>query len=67
MVDAIQRTLWAALGPDPHKTWAGDQKNPLVPLVPEKLKDMIKNLLNAHLAENKIVHDFRLSLGFLTI
>ena len=43
VADAIQRTLWAALGPDPHKTWAGDQKNPLVPLVPEKLKDMIKN------------------------
>ena len=27
---------------------------------------MIKNLLNDHLAENKIVHDFRLLLEFLT-
>ena len=35
-----------------------------MPLVPEKLKDMIKNLLNDHLAENKIVHDFRLLLGY---
>ena len=26
---------------------------------------MIKNLLNDHLAENKMLHDFRLSLGFL--
>ena len=25
---------------------------------------MIKNLLNDHLAENKIVHDFRLLLGY---
>ena len=36
-----------------------------MPLVPEKLKDMIKNLLNDHLAENKMLHDFGLSLGFL--
>ena len=38
-----------------------------MPLVPEKLKDMIKNLLNDHLAENKMLHDFRLSLGFLSL
>ena len=37
-----------------------------MPLVLEKLKDMIKNLLNDHLAENEILHDFWLLLGFLT-
>ena len=35
-----------------------------MPLVPEKLKDIIKNLLIDHLAENKTVHDFRLLLGY---